>query len=109
MGGATPACRPALFDTVALPLSSTVPASSLHDRHRRPDGGAAGGRRRTASAAPPDTHRLATWNMQVGSDRWSGALTLSRSFDVVALREVPAAAPAGAFPLGQQGNIRSYL
>ncbi|WP_327430432.1 hypothetical protein [Streptomyces sp. NBC_01236] len=63
----------------------------------------------TASAAPPDTHRLATWNMQVGSDRWSGALTLSRSFDVVALREVPAAAPAGAFPLGQQGNIRSYL
>jgi len=36
-------------------------------------------------------------------------MTLPRSFDVVALREVPAAAPAGAFPLGLQGNIRSYL
>ncbi|MET9293403.1 RICIN domain-containing protein [Streptomyces sp. NPDC003077] len=62
-----------------------------------------------AVAAPPDTHRMATWNMQVGADRWAGAQNLARSFDVVALQEVPNAAPAGAFPLGQNGNVRSYL
>ncbi|MEU3876639.1 MULTISPECIES: RICIN domain-containing protein [Streptomyces] len=62
-----------------------------------------------AAAAAPDTHRLATWNMQVGASRWSGVQRLSRTFGVVALQEVPAAAPAGAHLLGQNGNIRSYL
>ncbi|QSY49217.1 MULTISPECIES: RICIN domain-containing protein [Streptomyces] len=62
-----------------------------------------------AAAANPGTHRLATWNMQVGSDRWSGVRTLSRTFSVVALQEVPRAAPGGSHLLGQNGNIRSYL
>ncbi|MFF0204457.1 RICIN domain-containing protein [Streptomyces sp. NPDC005017] len=63
----------------------------------------------TASAAPPDSHRVATWNMQVGTDRWSGAQILSRTFDVLALQEVPGTPPAGAFHLGDRDGIRSYL
>jgi hypothetical protein len=52
---------------------------------------------------------MATWNMQVGSDRWLGVQTLARDHSVVALQEVPNAPPGGAFPLGTNGNIRSYL
>ncbi|MFF4225154.1 RICIN domain-containing protein [Streptomyces abikoensis] len=63
----------------------------------------------TASAAPPDTHRMATWNMQVGTTRWDGVRTLARSFDVVALQEVPNRPPAGALQDGQTGNVTSYL
>ena len=64
----------------------------------------------TASAAAPDTHRLATWNMQRGTDRWAGALNLSNSADVVALQEAPSTPPAGAQPLhGNYGaGIHAY-
>ena len=48
------------------------------------------------SAAAADTHRLATWNMQRGTDRWAAALALSDNADVVALQEAPITPPAGA-------------
>ncbi|HEY2765151.1 MAG TPA: RICIN domain-containing protein [Pseudonocardiaceae bacterium] len=62
-----------------------------------------------ALAAAPDSRWLATWNMQVGADRWLGVQTLARNHPVVALQEVPSAPPGGAFPLGTNGNISSYL
>jgi hypothetical protein len=62
-----------------------------------------------ALAAGADSRWLATWNMQVGSDRWLGVQTLALGHPVVALQEVPSAPPGGAFPLGTNGNIRSYL
>jgi hypothetical protein len=31
----------------------------------------------TAQAADPATHQVATWNMQVGSDRWQGAAVIA--------------------------------
>ncbi|KAB7849996.1 RICIN domain-containing protein [Streptomyces mobaraensis] len=61
-----------------------------------------------AAAVDPDTHRLATWNMQVGSDRWNGVRTLARTFDVVALQEVPGSAPGGSRLISRNGNLHSY-
>lgn len=49
-------------------------------------------------AVPPGGHQPATWNMQGGRDRWSGAFQLSLFHNVVALQEVPAVPPAGATP-----------
>jgi hypothetical protein len=62
---------------------------------------------------PPDSRWLATWNMQVGADRWLGVQTLALGHPVVALQEVPSAPPGGAIPWpappGTPANIRSYL
>ncbi|WP_414119444.1 RICIN domain-containing protein [Streptomyces sp. CWNU-52H] len=62
-----------------------------------------------AQAADPDTHRVATWNMQVGSDRWQGAAAIARDNTVLALQEVPNVAPASATYLGTTGNIDRYF
>jgi hypothetical protein len=66
-----------------------------------------------ALAAGADSRWLATWNMQVGSDRWLGVQTLALGHPVVALQEVPSAPPGGAIPWpappGTPANIRSYL
>ncbi|MGW7413385.1 RICIN domain-containing protein [Streptomyces sp. NPDC054863] len=62
-----------------------------------------------ARAADPDTHRAATWNMQVGSDRWQGAAIIARDTSVLALQEVPNNPPASATLIEQHGNIRTYL
>lgn len=63
----------------------------------------------TAQAADPDTHRVATWNMQVGSDRWQGAAVIARDNSVLALQEVPSAPPASAIYVGTNGGIREYF
>ncbi|MGY5132053.1 hypothetical protein ACWGJW_06515 [Streptomyces nigrescens] len=42
-----------------------------------------------AAAAPPDTNRLATWNMQYGPDKWGDLYRLSANHDVVAVQEAP--------------------
>ncbi|MEV0117254.1 RICIN domain-containing protein [Streptomyces sp. NPDC050844] len=62
----------------------------------------------TAQAADPDTHRLATWNMQVGQDRWGGVRPLVRDNSVVALQEVPGNPPGGAVPLGTTNGIEGW-
>src|SRR4051812_41776680 len=38
---------------------------------------------------PPDSHRPATWNMQISASRWSSVYNLSQLHSVVALQEVP--------------------
>lgn len=58
----------------------------------------------TAYAANPETNRVATWNMQVGRDRWQGAANLARDNTVLALQEVPNEPPAGARYVGTIGN-----
>lgn len=58
----------------------------------------------TAHAANPETNRVATWNMQVGRDRWQGAAAIARDNTVLALQEVPNEAPAGARYLGTIGD-----
>jgi hypothetical protein len=63
----------------------------------------------TAHAADPDTNRVATWNMQVGSDRWQGAAVIARDNTVLALQEVPGTPPASATYLGTNGNIDTYF
>ncbi|MFJ5294796.1 MULTISPECIES: RICIN domain-containing protein [unclassified Streptomyces] len=63
----------------------------------------------TASAAPPDSNRMATWNMQRASGRWTYALGLSDNASVVALQEASITPPSGAVSLGRIGrNIRAY-
>ncbi|MFE3202364.1 RICIN domain-containing protein [Embleya sp. NPDC059237] len=62
-----------------------------------------------AHAADPDTNRVATWNMQVGSDRWQGAAVIARDNTVLALQEVPGTRPASATYLGTNGNIDTYF
>lgn len=63
----------------------------------------------SASAAPPDSNRLATWNMQRSSGRWTYALDLSDRASVVALQEASITPPTGAVSLGRIGaNIRAY-
>ncbi|KOU34437.1 hypothetical protein ADK54_40370, partial [Streptomyces sp. WM6378] len=63
----------------------------------------------TASAAPPDSNRMATWNMQRSPGRWTYALGLSDNASVVALQEASITPPRGAVPLGRIGrNIRAY-
>ncbi|WP_234392317.1 hypothetical protein, partial [Streptomyces sp. WM6378] len=60
-------------------------------------------------AAPPDSNRMATWNMQRASGRWTYALGLSDNASVVALQEASITPPRGAVPLGRIGrNIRAY-
>ncbi|MEV5983281.1 hypothetical protein [Streptomyces sp. NPDC052114] len=58
----------------------------------------------TAQAANPESHRVATWNMQVGRDRWQGAANIAQENSVVALQEVPSEPPAGARYLGTIGD-----
>lgn len=64
-----------------------------------------------AHAAPrvPDAHRMATWNIQGGRDRWAGVYKLAEKRDVVALQEVPAVPPTAARPVGHHGNVAEYL
>jgi hypothetical protein len=58
---------------------------------------------------PPDSHRPATWNMQVSSSRWSGVYNLSQLHSVVALQEVPSRPPAGAVATGRRiGAVVEY-
>ena len=54
---------------------------------------------------PPDSHRPATWNMQVSSSRWSSVYNLSQLHSVVALQEVPSRPPAGAVATGRRIEI----
>ena len=62
-----------------------------------------------AAQNPPDSHRPATWNMQVSSSRWGAVYTLSQFHSVVALQEVPSRPPAGARATGRRvGNVVEY-
>lgn len=65
----------------------------------------------TATAANADTHRLSTWNMQRGTNRWQYALELSTHSDVVALQEAPVTPPNAARRLhGNYGaGISGYV
>ncbi|MEU8888108.1 RICIN domain-containing protein [Streptomyces sp. NPDC048442] len=63
----------------------------------------------TAQAANPDSHVVASWNMQAGPDRWAGAYNLAGTHDLVALQEVPLGAPAGSQLQGQVNGVEHYL
>jgi hypothetical protein len=63
----------------------------------------------TYAQNPPDSHRPATWNMQISASRWSAVYNLSQLHSVVALQEVPSRPPAGAVATGRRiGNVVEY-
>ena len=51
---------------------------------------------RSAQADSPDSHAIATWNLDQASSRWDGAWDLAHTHDVVALQEVSNDPPPGA-------------
>ncbi|MFC5187598.1 RICIN domain-containing protein [Actinomadura harenae] len=62
-----------------------------------------------AQQNPGDTHRPATWNIQVGRDRWAGVYNLMNLHDVVALQEVPNIPPTAAVFTGRRlGALSEY-
>jgi cytolethal distending toxin subunit B len=62
-----------------------------------------------AQNRPADSHRPASWNMQISASRWISVYNLSQLHSVVALQEVPARPPAGAVATGRRvGNVVEY-
>jgi ricin-type beta-trefoil lectin protein len=62
-----------------------------------------------AQAAAPDSHVMASWNMQAGPDRWGAVYNLAGLHDLVALQEVPLAPPAGSYYQGSVNGVEHYL
>lgn len=95
------ATRPATRSSVLRRLGAVLATALMLSTFLVTGGG-------TAYAANPDTHRVATWNMQVGSDRWQGVRVLARDNSVVALQEVPNTQPAGSIYMGRINGIDEY-
>ncbi|MFK0291805.1 RICIN domain-containing protein [Streptomyces sp. NPDC090442] len=56
----------------------------------------------------PDSHRLVTWNMENGRDRWASVATIAQTNSVVALQEVPSVPARGVRQLRSIGNVEVY-